>query len=479
MSMSLPMIEVSDDPTERTDDHGLVLVVDDDRAIAQLTARWLEREGFRVATHSNAESLFSAFAETLPDAVCLDLGLPGMSGQDALAQIRKHHSTVPVIVVTGERKPETVVAAMQGGAYDYLAKPLERTKYVASVRNAVERHRLSTKVRQLERDSVGAGFAGLVGRSPAMRSLYRQLDRIAASDITVLVHGESGTGKELVTRAIHDNSARRDGPLVAVNCAAIPQSLQDAELFGHEKGAFTGADQARPGRFEQADGGTLFLDEVAELSLPLQAKLLRVLQERTFERVGGRKTMRTDFRLVAATHRDLSEMVARGEFREDLFFRLAVLELQVPPLRERTGDVELLTHRFLSELSEGEVPELTDAARDVLLHYAWPGNVRELRNALQRAIVVCDASRIDVGDFPPRLRAAVEPTLASAPVSLPTPAAPANQPPPTAVRSLADLERSTIEEALQATGGNVSEVTRRLGISRATLYRRLKKYGLR
>ncbi len=454
-----------------------MFVVDDDPSAAQLIARWLDTAGFQPEIHASAESLLNAFSCSLPDAVCLDLGLPGMSGHDALRVIRRRHRTVPVIVMTGERDPSTVVATMQDGAYDYLAKPLDRTKVTASVRNAVDTHRLQTQVQQLQRDAESNAFSGILGRSNAMRGLFRQLDRVAASDITVLIQGESGTGKELVAHGIHDNSARSNGPLIAVNCAAIPQSLQDAELFGHEKGAFTGADRSRPGRFEQADGGTLFLDEVAELSAELQAKLLRVLQERRFERVGGTKTLSTDFRLVAATHRDLAKMVEAGEFRQDLFFRLAVLELSVPPLREREGDVELLAAQFIHELASEAgrpPPRLSPAVQAVLRSYAWPGNVRELRNTLQRGLVVCEGDSIELADLPPRLHASLElpePVLTSAPSETAAVVARGG--------SLADIERAAIEEALRATGGNLSEVTRRLGIGRATLYRRLKKYNLR
>lgn len=472
---AVPMGTTSTD-VERSDD-ALVFVVDDDPAAAQLIARWLDAAGFQPEIHASAESLLQAFSCSLPDAVCLDLGLPGMSGQDALRLIRRRHRTVPVIVMTAKRDPSTVVATMQDGAYDYLAKPLDRTKVAASVRNAVDTHRLQTQVQQLQRDAESDAFAGILGRSNVMRGLFRQLDRVAASDITVLIQGESGTGKELVAHAIHDHSARSDGPLIEVNCAAIPQSLQDAELFGHEKGAFTGADHSRPGRFEQADGGTLFLDEVAELSPELQAKLLRVLQERRFERVGGTKTLSTDFRLVAATHRDLAKMVEAGEFRQDLFFRLAVLELCVPPLRDRAGDVELLTAQFLQALATEAgctPPRLSPAVEAVFRSYAWPGNVRELRNTLQRGMVVCEGDTIELADLPPRVHAGG---------ALPDPVPPAEPSETAAVAaqggSLADIERAAIEEALRATGGNLSEVTRRLGIGRATLYRRLKKYGLR
>ncbi len=465
-------------------DGALVLVVDDDRGLACLVARWLERVGFKAEVHADAESMLDAFSRSLPDAVCLDLGLPGMSGQDALALIRARHRTVPTLVLTADREPSTVVSAIQMGAHDYLTKPLDRTKVTTAVRNAVQHHRLGARVRQLERETQSNRFMGILGQSVPMQQLFRQLDRVVASDITVLIQGESGTGKELVARAIHEQSARSDGPLVAVNCAAIPPSLQDSEFFGHEKGAFTGADQARAGRFEQANGGTLFLDEVAELPADLQAKLLRVLQERRFERVGGRKSLPSDFRLIAATHRDLLQMVERGEFRQDLFFRLAVLELRVPPLRERGDDTILLARTLLASLAaEAKVdcPRFDPHALDLLRAYGWPGNVRELRNCLQRALVVCDGQQIQATDFPARIWEGTPPRAHNDPPPAPAAPAPAEPPPPKGLggSSLAEIERAAIEAAIRSAGGNLSEVTRRLGIGRTTLYRRLKKHGLR
>lgn len=462
-------------PTDTATEEALVLVVDDDETVAELVARWLQRAGFDTEVHHDAESMLDGLSRSLPDAVCLDLGLPGMSGQDALRLLRNRHRTVPTIILTADRDPRTVVEAMQGGAYDYLTKPLDRGKVVTTVRNAVRQHRLEARLRQLERDVEAEHFAGIIGRTPIMRGLFRQLDRVAASDITVLIQGESGSGKELVAQAIHNQSARSSGPLVAVNCAAIAPTLQDSELFGHEKGAFTGADRARPGRFEQANGGTLFLDEIAELSPALQAKLLRTLQERRFERVGGRVSIRSDFRLIAATHRNLEQMVASGDFRQDLFFRVAVLELHVPPLRSRRGDVPLLTRALLMEIAEEmgvPCPKIDTDAQANLDRYHWPGNVRELRNTLQRAVVVCEGETIRTDDLPPRLLRSLR--------AVPSPPeGEQGRLPDLGNTSLAEIERAAIEAALAATGGNLSEVTRRLGIGRATLYRRLKKYGLR
>jgi DNA-binding NtrC family response regulator len=342
-----------------------------------------------------------------------------------------------------------------------------------------------------------------VGDSPSMRQLFRQMDRVAASEITVLIHGESGTGKELVARAIHEASGRARGPYVTLNCAAIAESLQESELFGHEKGSFTGAEQRRIGRFEQADGGTLFLDEVAELSPALQAKLLRVLQERRFQRVGGTTEIQSDFRLIAATHRNLGDEVRAGRFREDLFFRIAVLELEIPPLRDRGDDVLLLSRSFLREISQqerGGAPiTLAPSARSALLRYDWPGNVRELQNALHRGYVLSGGDTIRARDLPERILAggyeespsAELPSVPDRPVGLLRggPAAPLNgagmgHGAPSAaagagVSSLDEVEREAIRLALERCHWNLSEAGRQLGIGRTTLYRKIKKYGLR
>ena len=454
----------------------LVLVVDDDPDAAVLVQRWLTSGGFRAEALPDAEALLDALSRTLPDVVCLDLGLPGMSGLEVLAQIRERHRTVPVIILTGDRDIATVVDAMRMGAYDYLSKPPTRTKLLTTVRNAAEKHTLSTRVEQLQRELKGPGFDQIVGRSAPMRQLFSQIAKVAASDITVLVRGDSGTGKELVAHALHDNGARASGPFVAVNCAAIPETLQDSEFFGHEKGAFTGAVAARAGRFEQADGGTLLLDEIGELSPSLQAKLLRVLQERRFERVGGTKSIESNFRLVAATHRDLRQMVADGQFREDLFFRVAVFELEIPPLRERLGDLVPLTAALIERIVPiGSRPRtVSQDAMTAIAGHTWPGNVRELFNVLQRAVVVAEGPEIRKVDLPKYI---IDPG-ATAPHSGKQGNGDRTEPAANEM-TLDELERWAIEREIQRAGGNLSEVGRTLGIGRTTLYRKLKRYGIR
>ena len=491
---------------------GFVLVVDDSPEVCSIVGRWLERQGYRTESFPDGEHCLAALGRTLPDAICLDLDMPGLGGLRTLERIKSHHRLLPVIILTADAAVESVVAAMQLGAYDYLIKPVDPTSLVTTIRNAVDRHRMSLRLAQLEREVRGQGHPGILGSSSVMKDVYRQIDLVAASDITVLIRGESGTGKEIVARAIHAGSSRSKGAFVALNCAAVPESLHESELFGHEKGSFTGATERRLGKFEQAHRGTLFLDEVGELSPALQAKLLRVLQEQSFARVGGSKEVKSDFRLLAATNRELSEEVKAGRFREDLYFRIAVFEMDLPPLRKRGEDVLQLARAFLAEIRDvpsGGSDLSSDVAR-VLAHYAWPGNVRELRNVLHRAAVVAAGGVIRrehlpgriLGDLPsnaldtptespggsgpePRPialdRASELVAVFSAPATeppTPTEASTGAQQPGWFTLNLEQLERAAIAEAMSRTGGNLTQVVRLLGIGRSTLYRKLKRYKL-
>jgi DNA-binding NtrC family response regulator len=454
----------------------LVLIVEDDPDQRVLFQHWLGRAGYDVRGFGDGESLLMATSDCLPDAVCLDLHLPGLSGLETLRQLRSHQPRLPVVMLTADADVDLVVESMRLGALNYLVKPADQTRLTTEIRNAVERGRMEVKLAQLEREVNHRGFAGMAGESPVMRELFRQLERVAPTDVSVLLHGESGTGKELAARALHANSGWKKGPFVALNCAAIPETLQEAEIFGHERGAFTGALSQKIGRFEEADGGTLFLDEIAEMSPALQAKLLRVVQEKVFRRVGGSRDIESRFRLIAATHRDLAVEVAEGRFREDLFYRVAVFEVEIPPLRERRGDLPLLADVILQGLAEPEVEplSLSGAALEALEAYDWPGNVRELQNALQRASVLANGSDIDVVDLPARVVRRDGPGEEESDAPQPADSARAE-----ASSSLDDLERAAIEKALERCGGNLSEAARRLGIGRTTLYRKLVKYGLR
>jgi len=476
---------------------GDVVVIDDDRALLRLVGHWLEREGHRVRGFDDPVAGEEDLRSQGADVVLLDLELGGgCDGRDVLDRLQATGGPA-VVMMTAHGEVPAVVDAMRRGAFDYLVKPVSRTKLATTVRNAAERQQLKAAERQLTRVQAGQAYRGMLGRSPAMTQLVGRLERVAPTDVTVLVRGESGTGKELVARAVHDDSRRSSRPFVAINCAAIPANLQASELFGHEKGSFTGADAQRKGRFEQAHGGTLFLDEVAELTPDLQATLLRVLQERRLYRVGGDREVSVDVRVVAASHRDLAEEVRQGRFREDLYYRLAVFEVVVPPLRERHDDVRLLAEHFVEEAATAmgrATPALSPAATARLLAHGWPGNVRELRNAMQAAAVVA-GDVVTVDDLPSRVRGAAAPLSAPVPHHAPTdphhaPTAPHEAPtdpdvqhaapaPVDGLRPMERLERDAIAQALERSQGNVSAVIRELHIPRTSLYRKLKKYGLR
>lgn len=449
----------------------LIYLVDDDEDLRVLVERWLRREGYDVCALADGIECLSALGEEVPEVICLDMNMPGLSGLETLERIREHHPALPVVVLTADDTASTAVQAMKLGAHDYLTKPLDQTKLFTTIKNAIAHGRLSMRVSQLEREVEGRGYPGIAGSSPAMKAVFRQMDRLATSDVTVIIHGESGTGKELVARAIHQSSSRQRGPFVAVNSAAIPENLLESELFGHEKGAFTGAVGRRIGRFEEANRGTMFLDEIGELSPAVQAKLLRVLQERSFQRVGGSAMIRSDFRLITATHRDLSEEVRAGRFREDLFFRLAVFELELPPLRKRKEDIPVLARVFVNQNREttgGRVSGISASALAVLLKHDWPGNVRELQNVIQRAMVVASGEEIEAEDLPGRLRSSHEPPLET--VTGDTQSETGG--------TMEDASRRLLLAALVKNEGNASAAMRELKIGRTRFYRMLRKFDL-
>lgn len=479
-----------------------VMIVDDDPVFCVLLRSWLIAEGYAVSVQPDGESCLRALETESPEAICLDLNLPGLSGTDTLERIVAERPHLPVVMLTAESGVERAVEAIKAGAVDYLTKPPVRSVLLRTLHDAIRQGRTMTRLARLK-DGEGegeGGSVGILGESEAMKSLFRQLDRVAQTDVTVLILGESGTGKELVARAVHELSRRRRAPLHTINCATIPESLQESALFGHERGAFTGATSAHAGLFERANGGTVFLDEAGELSLSAQAKLLRVVQEGTFQRVGGERQLQSDFRLIAATNRDLLEEVRAGRFREDLYFRLAVFELEVPPLRERGDDVVLLAGEFARVQGErliGRPVSLSPDAVAMIERYSWPGNVRELENAVQRAVVASTGGTLTRYDFPSRIRRAVS-GASAAPVSSPGPVDPsgvtqspvasgtaAYTPPPPSPReapegeTLEQRERAAIAEMLRITDGNIAEASRRLGIGRSTLYRKMDRYGLR
>jgi len=482
-----------------------VLIVDDDPDIQRLVEATLRPKGVVVTAVGDAAAAIEQLEQELFAAVVLDLGLPDVPGDQLLERIRTRHPDVPVVVLSGERDVNRVVACMQAGALDYVSKPFDPMRLGTSVANAVEQGTLRRRVEVLSNQRAhDNGFGSLVGSSTSMHRAIDLLARGAASDVTVLVTGESGTGKEVAARAIHSESARADGPFLAVNCGAIPEGVIESELFGHERGAFTGADAARRGVFEEAEGGTLFLDEIGELRADLQVRLLRVLQERQVQRVGASKPRDVDVRIVAATNRDLPARVATGEFREDLYYRLAVFPVELPPLREREGDVLVLAHSFLHSLCREHGKQLdgwTRAAASALQAHTWPGNVRELRNVLERAVILEDCERLTLHSLPEQLRElATEPEVhvaAEPPVAGSAHGGPAAgvsaavaevraevEPRTLAPQTAAEVEPFEVQEkrifeaALRACGWNVREVSRRLAVGRATVYRKIEKYEL-
>ena len=452
-----------------------VLVIDDNDTLREGMAVSLTRAGHEViAASSGKDGLAIALGRRF-DLVVTDLKMEGVDGLEVIRTLRAREPEAAVLVVTAFGTIEAAVAAMKEGALDFLQKPFSPELLRTKVDKGLEVSRLRRETGALReqarelRDLVSGSFdpSGLVGDSPAMKALLSAVRRIAASETTVLIEGESGTGKELVARALHDLSARREGPFVTVNCAAIPEGLLESELFGHERGSFTGAIRRKLGRFELADNGTLFLDEVGELPLALQAKLLRVLQEREFQRVGGEETLRADVRIVAATNRDLKAEVQRGAFRQDLYYRLAIVPLRLPPLRERPGDVETLAVHFVHKHAprvNRRVKGLSRAALDWLRGYTWPGNVRELENAIERALVFAETELLEPAQLPdlgPRNRATTPVPLGDRPLP----------------ELLEEIERQLIGQAYEKAQGKKTETARLLGIKTSALYYKLEKYG--
>ncbi|MEA4857994.1 MAG: sigma-54 dependent transcriptional regulator [Solidesulfovibrio sp.] len=447
-----------------------ILVVDDDPGHLSMLRTVLSGWGYAPQGATDGEQAVAMVRGKAYDAVLLDVRMAGMGGMEALARIREYNPAVPVIIMTAYSSVETAVSALKTGAYDYLTKPLDLDVLRLTLSRALDHMRLAAENETLRR-KLATGVPGpeIIGASKAMRELFTLIGMVAPTEATVLVTGESGTGKELVARAIHAGSARAGGPLVAVNCAALSETLLESELFGHEKGAFTGAEKRREGRFMAADKGSIFLDEIGEIAQPIQAKLLRVIQEREIQRVGGDKPIGVDVRILAATNRDLKKEVEAGRFREDLYYRLNVVSVLVPPLRERAEDIPLLAQHFLTHFAEKNrkrIKGFTPSAMDHLVRCPWPGNVRELENAVERAVILSVGEYVSERELP-----LCEAVLAAEALLEP---AGANG---LAGRPLDDVEREVILATLASCAGNKSETARVLGITRATLHKKLKKYG--
>ncbi len=445
---------------------GRILVVDDEDSARGGLEKLLQGEGYVVDTAEDGVAALERAAEAPPDLVVTDLKMPRMDGLELLKHLRAQDHALPVIVATSFQDLQSGIAAMRAGAEDYLTKPIDFDALTVVIERALERrdvHVENENLRRQLRERDAEGLQGLVGASSAMQSVYRVAKQVAASRATVLLTGESGTGKGELARAIHKLSPRADKPFISLHCAALAESLLESELFGHEKGSFTGADKRRAGRFEQANGGTLFLDEIGEIPLLMQVKLLQVLQERQFQRVGGNEAVTVDVRVIAATNRDLAADVREGRFREDLYYRLNVVHIDMPPLRVRGGDVLVLANHFLRKFAlenHRRLDGFTDKARTKIMSYRWPGNVRALENAIERAVVLCAGTSIDDEDLP--FESSTE-TLGA--IRIPG-------------ATMAELERYAIMKTLEATDGSTAKAADLLDISVRTIQYRLQEYGV-
>ena len=438
-----------------------LLIVDDELVVRDSLGKWFVSEGYQVRAVESARQALESLARESFDVALIDIKMPGMDGMELQNRLRELDPDLLLIIMTGYASVETAVQALKRGAYDYITKPFDPDELAHLVTKALEHRQAKREVARLRENLEEiAPPTELIGQGPAMKKVHELIQMVAPTDATVLIAGESGTGKELVARAIHNSSPRRTMPMVVIHCGALTETLLESELFGHERGAFTGAQYRKKGKFEVADGGSVFLDEISDISLKTQTDLLRVLQEKEIVRVGGTQPLEVDFRCITATNRDLEALVKEGTFRPDLYYRLNVFRIELPPLRARREDIPLLADHFLRKYATAmnrPVPRLGAAALDLLLAYDWPGNVRELENAIERALVIGRGEEVQPGDFPFQLHPAE----------------------PRAGRRLDDVERAHIEQVLEETNWNLSRAARILDIDRTTLYNKLHRYGLK
>jgi DNA-binding NtrC family response regulator len=449
-----------------------ILVADDTAAMCDFLKEFLEKEGHSVVTASNGKQAFNKFMTTNPDVIITDMKMPKMTGLELIEAVKKENEDVIVIVMTAFGTVESAVAAMKAGAYDYILKPFSIDQIKAVMKKVEERLGLVNENRRLKGElQKKFSFENIIGTSSRMEEVYGMMRKLLNNRTNVLILGETGTGKELVARALHYSGNRRDKPFIRVNCSALPENLLESELFGHERGAFTGAENTRKGRFELADGGTIFLDEIGDISHNIQVKLLRVIQFKEIERIGSAETIPVDVRIIAATNVDLEEAVESGKFRKDLYYRLNVLPITVPPLRDRMTDVPLLAEYFLKRISKEmnkKIKGFTKEALELILGYSWPGNVRELENLIERACVLTEKDMLDVDVFPSYLN---EKDI-QIPLTVPSVGA-------CKLNDVIEkIERDMIKEALTITGGQQTQAAQILGINRGSLIYKMKKYGL-
>lgn len=441
-----------------------ILVVDDEEIVRQSLFAWFREDGYEVDMAENADAALKLFEKGKYSLILLDIKMPGMSGMDLLIKLKEFDPDAIIILITAYASVSSAVKALKSGAYDYITKPIDPDELSHIVEKALYQKNLENENVKLKESIDEITKPGnLIGESHQMKEIYSLINTVAQTDTTVLILGESGTGKELVAKAIHLNSKRKYFPLVTVNCGALPESLLESELFGHEKGAFTGAHYRRKGKFEMANGGTIFLDEIGTVSNKVQVELLRVIETKQFTRVGGSETISSDFRVIAATNENLEELVKEGRFREDLYYRLNVFTIHIPPLRERIEDIPLLANYFLKKFTTSmnkKITGISDEAMRFMLKYRWPGNVRELENAIERAVVVCRNEKIQLDDLPFRISSNSLYNEAED-------------------KSLSEAEKRHIALVLQENNWNISKSAEDLKIDRVTLYNKIKKYGLR
>lgn len=442
-----------------------ILIIDDEKNIREGLSAALELDGYSVKLAANGAEGLALIEKGDIDLVITDLRMPGISGEEVLAKVRGESPGIPVIVLTGHGSIDTAVDAMRNGAYDFLTKPLSLDRLSLIVKRALAGRELEIRHSSLQQElNAQASFESIIGKSSEMQRIFQMVRKAADSKASVLITGESGTGKELIANALHNLSPRKSNPFIKVHCAALSETLLESELFGHEKGAFTGAAARKRGRFELANTGTIFLDEIGEINQNVQIKILRVLQDKRFERVGGEETLEVDVRVIAATNRNLEEEIAQGRFREDLFYRLNVVHIQVPPLRDRKDDIPLMLNAFLDEFNRENNKSITgfdSRSRSALYKYDWPGNIRQLRNCVESAVVMCSGNEITLEDLPPTVRGAAESNVIQVPVGI----------------TMAEAEKIIIQQNLASNQGNKTKTADILGIGRKTLHRKLEEYG--
>ncbi len=451
----------------------LIFIVDDELAISKLLSYWVkEKWKYDIEVFSNGEDVLRRL-NAKPDLILLDIMLPGMNGIDILKRVKQFDENLPVIILSAQGSIEVAVEALKFGAFDYFPKPIDTQRLEPAIKNAIKSYDLTKEIENL-RDNVKKeySFDNIISADGRMQDVFKLVSKILNNDITVLIHGESGTGKELIARAIHYNGKRKDNPFIVVNCASIPRELLESELFGHERGSFTGAHQRKLGKFEIANGGTLFLDEVGELEMLLQAKLLRVIQEREFERVGGTELIKTDVRILSATNRDLKKAVDEKNFREDLFYRLNSFPINIPPLRQRRGDILVLAQHFLDTFNKKlgkNIKGFSKKAIKLIYEYSWPGNIREMENTVERCMIIAEKDIIDVDDLPQHIKA----SESSGSVELNGALFGDDN-----IIPFEKLKEESIRHALKVTNGNIVEAAKKLQLGRATIYRLMERYKI-